>query len=276
MSNERADSAAWTPSLGSALVDHWRAAGTILLVCVAVAAVLGLSIPVRYVAQAQGIAGATSVSAAATPAYTEAGRALAETYSRVFAGDDVQGRLRDSVQSRDIDISASPIAGSSIVLVEAQAPSGAEAVDAADAGVDALVVVVDSLLSNQGSVDQASRGLAEANQRLAAAQVGAGVDATGEPAVGTSPDALAQLLTARAEVEAYRALLTETVRNSVQANGVQRLSSATVVSDNRVRRLQLSVGAGTVLGLLLACGVAYWRAAQSHRDERSPAMLYGR
>lgn len=245
------------PSLSTALRRHWAAALAVLTASVVASLVWASLVPVQHVAHAQVIAGATSVNAAAVPSFTEAGKSLAETYSRVFEGDAVRAALADAVGDSRVDVAASPIAGSSVILIEATAPTAQEAVRAADAGVDALVAVVAQLLDNQPAVDAATADLAEAHARLSAAESALEAAQSTDGAPDVLAAASAEVVSARAAVDAYNGLLTDVISDSVQSNGVQRLVSAEVVSDTVLQRFQLRAAIGLVVGTVLAAGLAY-------------------
>ena len=78
-----------TPPLAAVLRRSWLPVSFLVVLGALAGGAWGYATPVTYVAQAQVIAGATSVSAAAVPSFAQAGQSLAETYSRVFSSDAV-------------------------------------------------------------------------------------------------------------------------------------------------------------------------------------------
>ena len=247
------------PTFGWALRRHWRIAALILALCTAAGLLWPMTMPVRYVAQAQLIAGANSVDSGGVAASTSAGQSLAETYSRVFSGDAVREILRERVGDDRPDVTASPIPGSSIILIEARGGSEDEAIQIADASVDALTTGVADLLNNDEAVAAATARLTAAYVDLATAEAAAGAPA-GEDEEPASLSARAEVASAQSAVEAYDALLTDLIQDSVQGNGVRRLASAQITSDTNLQRFELGGAIGLVLGALLGSGVAYARA----------------
>ncbi len=255
-----------TPTIGDAVRRHWRLAAGILALCTLAGLLWPFTVPVRYVAQAQLIAGANSVDAGGVAVSTSAGQSLAETYSRVFSGDQVREILRERVGNERPDVTASPIPGSSIILIEARGASEAEAIQIADASVDALVTVVSDLLNNDEAVAAATARLTQAYVDLATAEDAAG--GADDDDVTGALSARAEVASAQSAVEAYDALLTDLIQNSVQSNGVRRLASAQVTSDTSTQRFQLGGAIGLVLGAALGSGAAYARALSDGGSRR--------
>jgi uncharacterized protein involved in exopolysaccharide biosynthesis len=257
-----------------ALVGRYRRS---FVLCVLLFLAAGLLVawrsPVTYTAQGQMIAGATSVNAAAVPSFTQAGQALAQTYSRVFSGDEVQRRLAGAGFDRAEDTAtASPLASSSVILIESTAPSREAALRATDAGIDALAGTVSSLLDNRASIVRSGDALRAAYVEQAQAQ--AAIDRLDDKrAAESSPAyeaATARLGAAQATVSAARQLLTDQVGNSVQSNGVRRLTSAHLTSSTSTQRFQLWGALGLVAGVVVWSVLAFVRSRPRRRPRSAP------
>ena len=268
LSSERGHSGERPPSVAEALLRKWPIAIAAIVCCTLAGVVWASTVPVRYVAEAQVIAGATSVTAAAVPSFAEAGNQLAETYSRVFAGDGVQSALEEAVDEESVELTASPIPGSSIIVIEARGASAEAATTAADAGVDALVSVVTSLLDNDADVQAATVDLNEANVRLGAAESALASAVEAEAAPETIASARAEVESARGLVEAYDALLSQVVVDSRASNGAERLASAEITSDTSRQRFELRVTASFIIGCVLGLVLAYAAAVSGARRPR--------
>ena len=240
---------------------QWRLVALVAVVGLVLGLIAGAILPVRYTAQAQVIAGATSVNAAAVPSFAEAGRSLAETYSRVFLSDGVRTVLAERFNGQvPGDVSASPIAGSSVILIEATSTTEENATALADAGVDALVTVIAGLLDNAEAVDLARSNLDEAFVSLGTAQAELDVALdVGGPASTRAIEAAAGVQTAQTAVDAYAAELNSAIGDSSQANGVQRLVSASPTSDNFLQRFELYGAGGLLIGVLAGSAFAVVR-----------------
>lgn len=262
------------PSLGTALRRHKLVAIAALVACTAAGTVWGYSQPVEFEAQAQLIAGATSVTTSGLPAQAAASETLAATYSRVFEGDEVQTALREAVG--DVPkVEASPIPSTSIILIEAEAETAELAVSAADAGATALEAVVSGLVNNADALTAATTSLTESNTRLAEAEralaaaqaaQSALVNPEADPAISAAvASASAAVGIAEAEVAAAASRYQRAVSESTPGNGVRRLASARVTSDTSVRRVQLGYAVGIVSGCILGGGLAYALASAGAR-----------
>jgi hypothetical protein len=248
-----------------------------LVACVVLGLGVGLGVghgsPVTYTAQGQLLAGATSVSAAAVPSFAQAGQSLAQTYSRVFAGDLVRKRMTaGGFDARTETASASPVAGSSVILVETTAPTPAAAVRAADTGISALASTVSALLDNSDSITATRATLRTAYEQQAEAEsVRNELEKDKvKPTAAAYEKATADLGTAQATVGAARQLLADQVGASVAANGVQPLTSASVTSSTSSQRYQLWGSIGLIGGLVLWLLIALLRS-RSLRREPVPA-----
>jgi hypothetical protein len=230
---------------------------------------VGYRSPVTYTAQGQLLAGATSVSAAAVPSFAQAGQSLAQTYSRVFAGDLVRKRMTaGGFDASTETATASPIAGSSVILVETEAPTPAAAVRAADAGISALTNTVSALLDNSASIAATRATLRTAYEQQAEAEsVRNQLEKDRvKPTASAYEKATADLGAAQATVGAARQLLADQVTASVAANGVQPLTSARVTSSTSTQRYQLWGSMGLIGGLVLWLVIALVRSRPLRRE----------
>ncbi|GAA4753107.1 hypothetical protein GCM10025783_27490 [Amnibacterium soli] len=242
---------------------HRRSFALCVLLFTAAGLGAGALSPVTYTAQGQMIAGATSVNAAAVPSFTQAGQALAQTYSRVFSGDEVQKKLVAGGFDRAEDTAtASPLASSSVILIESTAPSREAALRAADTGIDALSSTVSTLLDNSTSIVKSGDSLRAAYVEQAQAQAAIDqLDKNDEPRTSRDYEtATARLGAAQATVSAARQLLSDQVGNSVQSNGVRRLTSAHVTSSTSTQRFQLWGALGLVAGIVVWSVAAFLRS----------------
>ena len=251
---------------------HRRSLILLVLLFVAGGLTIGFLSPVTYTAQAQMLAAGTSVDAAAVPSFTQAGQSLAQTYSRVFSGDSVQkDLLKRGYDPSTETVTASPVAATSVVLIEATGPTPADATRLADNAVSALQTTVNGLLDNsaavdktQGQIETALTEVAEANSTIKSLdrrRVDQNSAAYGE--------ASARLSTAQAKADALRTLLTQQISGSVAANGIAPLASAGVTESNSRQRFQLWGAVGLVAGIAVWLVIALVRSARLQRGRGS-------
>jgi exonuclease VII small subunit len=261
------------PVLSLALRERWRPALTAGLLVLALCLLGGFLYPREFTAQSQVIAGQVGVAAAAVPAYAVAGESLAQTFSRVFSGDAVQTRIAQDLgpdEYKRVSLSASPIPGTSIILLEAKASTSRGAQQAADVAATVLTDEVRSLLSSADALEETSRRFAEASQRLlraqsdldqAKAQLEAAAsrsdDASTTTAQGLVAERMAAAAVAQAEVDALQSDINDGASSAEPANAVQLLASGQVVDDNNLRRFQVLGLTGLLLGSVAASLIAY-------------------
>ena len=269
------ESPASSDGLTATVLRHRRVFAICVVVGLAVGLVIGAVVPVKYTAQARLIAGATSVTAAAVPSYAQAGISLAETYSRVFDSDAVQKVLHSRFGDGKLDIKASPIADSSVVLIEATAADPATATQLADTGVDALVQVVTGLLDNDRNVRQATASLNDVYTQLNTAQ--ATLSRLQRERVPANDPGLikaqADVQTAQTAVSAYATQLSTEVGNTAASNGIQRLASGYITSDTGVQRFELYGVIGLFLGIGAGVVLAYVADARPATTTSSTGRL---
>lgn len=242
------------------------------MLCVLLGLALGLVAgslqPVTYTAQGQLLAAGTSVNAAAVPSFAQAGQSLAQTYSRVFASDAVQQKLRAAgLDSGTESVTASPMAGTSVVLIEGKARSAATAEHLVDAGLSALQSTVADLLDNSGQLTRTRAVLKTAYAQQVKAQTALDeLNRKKEPEASKAyQDAVADLGSAQATVAATKGLIASQIADSVQANGLSRLSSGAVNSSTSTQRLQFWGAIGLVAGLALWLLTAVLRSRSFRR-----------
>lgn len=252
------------------LVDLYRRS---LALCVILFVGAGLVIayfaPVTYTAQGQMLAAGTSVNAAAVPSFTQAGQSLAQTYSRVFSGDEVQGRLKaQGFDGTTETVAASPIANSSVILIEATAPTERDAVRLADDGIAALDKTVSGLLDNSSLIADTRANMLTAYKGQAEAK--AKIDQLDKRKTDKNStvygDAIAALSEAQANATATQQLLQAQISDSVQANGVAPLASGQITGSNSRQRFQLWGASGLVAGVLVWLLVALVRSGRLRRS----------
>lgn len=232
---------------------------------------VGYVSPVTYTAQGQMLAAGTSVSAAAVPSFAQAGQSLAQTYSRVFSGDLVQRKLLAAgVDPRTESVTASPIAASSVILIEAQAPTPRAAQHAADAGVAALQSAVSTMLDNSSSLASTRQILENAYKAEVKAQTALDALNRKKQPEGSAAyqQATADLGIAKTTVQAANEMLTSQVSASVQANGVAPLSSAVVTASTSTKRYQTWGVIGLITGLAVWLALALLRSLPPRRGTR--------
>jgi uncharacterized protein involved in exopolysaccharide biosynthesis len=255
---DRTASAERPPSLLQATLRHWRATLRILTVALVVAAAYASLRSPEYTAQAQ---------LTVTQGDATTNEALAATYSRAAtAGPVIKATAkRTGFDPADVgaNVSASPVADSSVITLEAESGSAAKAVNLATAVSEALVDYVNRL--NRGT-DRAApllqlygvarRQLTRAERRQESLQRDK-----------ASAKALAQADVAVAEANLRVQSLSSRYR-SVQleagpAQAVQILTPAGQASSDRSSVLQLAILAGLVLGSLAALGLTALRELRS-------------
>ena len=255
------------------LVDVYRRSLIVsILLFVAAGLALGYLSPVTYTAQAQMLAAGTSVDAAAVPSFTQAGQSLAQTYSRVFSGDSVQqALLKKGYDPSTETVTASPVAATSVVLIEATAPAPAVAARLANNAVAALQTTVSSLLDNSRAVERTRSQMEDALVQVAEANAAIkSLDRRKADQNSASyGQASADLSTAQANADALRSLLTEQISGSVAANGIAPLTSGGVTGSNSRQRFQLWGAVGLVTGISVWLVIALIRSARLQRGQSS-------
>jgi capsular polysaccharide biosynthesis protein len=261
------------PPVTTVLRHRYKLVAGVMVATLLIGMVAAVLLPLKYTAHAQVIAGQIGVSAAGVPSYAVAAQSLAQSFSRVFDGDAVQQRIKDELgttTAAKVSVDATPVPSTSVILIEAVASTSEDAINAADAGALALTEAVARLLDVRDELELSTARFSDASSRLSSAEaalraaeveLAASQDGADEASLAQAQQAVndqtAAVATARAEVAAYQAAISDAARNTEAANAVQPLASARVVSDNESQRFQLLGITSLIIGAVLAMGLAY-------------------
>ena len=240
---------------------HWNLALPPVILLVAAGAAIGLTRDPTYESEAR-----ISVGRVDAPVYTLddaliANASLARSYARILGAEPV---VREA--ARDVGLSAddardrltaSPLTGSTLILVEAEGDSESQAVGLANAAARRLIVYIERLNRRQESTSllnrfrRAGAALERARTRLRQLQQNP----------NASADALAQarvdLLTARTRAEATGLQYRNNEAGGLSTEGLLQMAVPAVDADSDKwsvlqRLMLLGLGAGLLLGLALA------------------------
>jgi len=256
-----------------------------VLVGLALGGFVGLSRTPVYTGTAQMSIGRIDLGApGALAGFSVATQNLASAYSRTIDADavvrPVAEELRVSAKSLKRSLSASPIAGSPVFIVEAKAGSPRQAVETTNAASASLKRYITKL--NRSNPDsqrlfQLFQDAALRYNRLQSATARAAVAYDRVPTSATRR----RLNSARAESEGAR-LRRETLRQAYVTSQqgqsstslVQTLSLAQEASSDRSAQLQIFLFAGLLGGVIVGLGTATWWANR-RRLARGHTLLAG-
>ncbi|WP_432544886.1 YveK family protein [Kineococcus sp. SYSU DK002] len=255
----------------TALARRWKLAALLVVVGAGAGAGTAYLTPTTYTGEARVAVGSQSLDARIVAGYTNASQQLASDVSRYVNDRQAQNDLApvlgeevDSVQR----ISASPIAGSSVIMVEVDAMDRAAATQGAQTVAQQLVDQVNATYTNpddllqrytelSSQVQVAQQAVLAANSALAALQAGRNPN----PAdVAAAQAAVAQQATQLDVLEVRQEALSAQYRNatsSTSAVGGLSIVRAAQISrtdfSSTVQRNGLAgAGLGGLLALLLA------------------------
>lgn len=245
----------------ASLARHWVTAALIMLVGLVIGAGIGWVLPATYRAEERIAVVPTSTSAYALQGYPLGASSLASDYARWI-------RMTAATQEGTASVSASPVPDTSVIRIEAEAPSDEEARKAASDGSLQLRTAVDEATAAR-SPEVALESVREIQPKVAEAQ--AAVDAASErynSAIGarsatSTVNALRQELTdartALAELQLQmnaRSDLYRSVYASAQGNSKLEVTSpATDLGNNRITLMAryglMGLGLGYVIAQIL-------------------------
>jgi hypothetical protein len=231
----------------------------VLLVVVAVA--VAFTRPTTYSAQAHLAVGRIDVSTAAAPGVVSASQSLASAYSRAISADEVTAEITKKA-GEGVTVSASPIPESPVILIEAEASSEEEAINAANIAGGALIAYINKLNSNAAQSERLLKTYAAARGEVTQLERQVNREAAKEEVTGVQQDAKkaaeleakldVEILKTKASEAAYRASLEE----ETNGNDLRVLTTAQEATSNRKSVLKillvLAVIAGAAIGLAWA------------------------
>jgi capsular polysaccharide biosynthesis protein len=250
----------------AAMLRHPLIVVAIVCACAGAGLALGLTRAPVYSAESQLGVGSIDVDSQALPGYVEATQSLAGSYSRAIASDPVLATLSQSTGESRVAlrgrVSASPIAESSVIRVDAKAPAAADAVRLANAGAGALVRYVRGLGTSRAESDAVLDELRAASLRLQRLErrrhrLARRYDKQPTAAVQRRLQVAAAEANATDEqVKALAARYQADQQRLPKSNFVNVLTSATTAASDRRSAIELRAFTGFVAGLLLAAALA--------------------
>ncbi|WP_432547370.1 hypothetical protein [Kineococcus sp. SYSU DK004] len=266
----------------TALARRWKLAAALVVGGALAGAGLALATPATYTGEARVAVGSQSLDARIVAGYSVAANQLASDIARYVNDRQAQGDLAPVLGERADEVervSASPIAGSSVIVVEVDATGADTATQAAQAVAQQLVDQVNS--ANTGApdallqqyrdltaeVERARQAAAQAEGALAEAQATGAAPAQVEAARLAAQESAAALDVLEVQQQALSSRYRNAVSNTPSASGLSVVREAQVSRDDRSSTLQRNVLAGAGLGGLLALLLATW--ADRRRARRS-------
>jgi uncharacterized protein involved in exopolysaccharide biosynthesis len=238
-----------------ALLRHPWLALVIVLACTGAGVASGLQRTPDYSSQARLNVGGIDVDSQALPGYVSAVESLAGSYSRAIDSDavvrDAARRARLPVASVRRRVTASPVPGSSVIQVDAQAPDAREAQRLADASAAALIAYVRDLGGSDASARTLLRDYREAELRAERAESEREDATTDADRRAAEADYAAARLEARTLGTQYQ----NAVRNRPAGDFIRVLADAGTAADDRRSQLKLRALTGLIAGLVLAAGL---------------------
>lgn len=194
-------------------------------------------------AEARVVVGAQDLNAQSVPYYSTATVGLAETYAR-YVTEDAGEDLPESVT-----VSASVVAETPVIRIQAAAPSEAAAVAAAQRVTDDLLEVVNEGVATR-SADLAA-DIEEVNRRLLSLRTQAET-LQGEEATDETINVDTEVRLAELELSALSTAYEEAYAAQINpATGLTQVESAHLVYENVPRPVLTGAVAGAVIGALL-------------------------
>jgi capsular polysaccharide biosynthesis protein len=250
----------------AAMLRHPLIVVAIVCACAGAGLALGLMRAPVYSAESQLGVGSIDVDSQALPGYVEATQSLAGSYSRAIDSDPVLAALsRSTGQPRatlGARLSASPVAESSVIRVEATATGAADAVRLANAGAGALVQYVRGLgtsRADSAAVLDDLRAASLHRERLERTRHRLAKRYDKKPTAAVQRRLQVAVAEANATDERVKALAAryQADQQRLPKSGfVNVLTSATAAASDRRSAIELRAFTGFVAGLLLAAALA--------------------
>jgi hypothetical protein len=263
----------FVPRVGAfeAILRHWPLAILPVIVMVAAGIALGLARDPVYTAETRMTVGGIDVSQpGALSGLAIAGETLAQTFSRAIDAEAVVapagravGRSPDDVRRR---VSANPVPESAVFRIQATGTSAREAERLANAAATSLEAYVASLSKPGARSEQVFTEFRRASVEYQAALAAKDL---AERRLGPDPSDAARANVTRLRGEADAALLRveglrENYLKSLNARnaapGVQQLTRAVGATSDQGSKLQLTLFAGLLAGLIAGVALATLRA----------------
>ena len=278
-------------SIGRSALRHPVVVGVVAVIGLLVGTAVGYKHPATYTADAQLIVGrASSLAQDQIPGLAVAEQELASDYARMATSTDVVAATESNlhVSSLPGTVTASPIAQSSIIDVQATASSEAEALKLANAGAVALETVVTQVTNdNQSQVApivnafqkaDAEYEQATAQYNLLQHQLNTFLGELGNHPVTPADKKYenylnSQIAAALTKADTYK-LESGNYSNEyyaavpplqVQQEMVQRIGVATYSGSNRKSYVEAAALLGAVGGLVVGLAAAAWLDARRGR-----------
>jgi capsular polysaccharide biosynthesis protein len=251
------------PGPFQAIVRHPLLALLPVLVLVAAALVIGEVRSPVYTSQARLGVGTLRPESSGDQPSADATNQLASTYSRAIDAEAVARRVsrKTGLPRSDIlgNLSASALADSPLVKVEAKAKNKREAVGLARAGSDALIRYVSSVAGAGTSDAQLLQRFKDAQEKASAAEA-AVTDSSGDAKDKAEADFEAASLKAKALKLAY----VQQTQGSGGGQPLRVLNPAERASSDQTKKLRLYLVVGALAGILAGVALATARAARQH------------
>jgi uncharacterized protein involved in exopolysaccharide biosynthesis len=259
-------------------VDGLRRYYPLVLLLGIVAAVAGIAYGLQrtptYTAESRLAIGSIDIATVSVPGYTSAAESLAASYSRAVASTQVARKVGRkagiSAQQAAVDVTASPIPNSPVIVIDGTASSERQAILLANAGSVALRQFVANatkspdqspLLNAYRDAQNKLQAAKDTLRRRKQAQSLAGTGASQQPV--NAANARVQLLDLQARTIA--AQYQNTLQNRPSSDFVRVLSNATIATSDRNQRLVLFGVGGGLAGLVIGLALATLRARRRAR-----------
>lgn len=235
-----------------------------VVVLVAAAVAVGLGRTPTYSSDAQLNVGGVNLSIQAIPGYSVAVQQLATAYSRAIDARAVVRPVarRAHMSQQDVidSVSATPVEGSPVIRIHAEAPTARKATRLANAAADTLAAYATRLNRANPDTPRLQRqyvAQSTAVRRAAAAFRGAGPQ--------ERKRAQARLDLARLRLRTTALLFQQSQAGGATTSFVQKLAPASSATSDRSSVLQRLVIAALIAGAVIGVGLA---VARSGRDSR--------
>jgi uncharacterized protein involved in exopolysaccharide biosynthesis len=247
-------------SLGTALKRSWQVVLACVLLCVGVAAAVGLVRAPNYKAQSQLFVGSFDVRSVAIPGFVTASVQLADAYSRLATSDAIAvpvahqtGLTLSQVRER---LTASNVPGSPVVRITTEGPNRSAAIKLAKAAANETDAQVRALTSGKGAADQLLARYRTDSITAAAAASQVGRLQSQHASSQTVIAAQAQADIARVRANTSASLYGQARANAGGAAQVHILTTAVSATSDRGSVIEQLILVGALAGLVAGGALA--------------------